>query len=77
MLSIDLNIFFRSRQTCIDQALFEGKEDTSSFSICVPPSYEFVVTIIRQLIQSSSFRYGFLELLATRDNSSSQKPPSK
>ena len=46
-------------------------------SIFVPLSIEFVVAIIVQFLKRfSSFRYGFLELLATRDNTSSQQPPS-
>ena len=56
----------------------EEHRNTSYVSVCVPPSVEFVVAIIVQLLERfSSFRYGFLELLTTRDNSSSQQPPSQ
>ena len=57
----------------------EGEHGNTSYaSVCVPPSVEFVVAIIVQLLKRfSSFRYGFLELLATRDNTSSQQPPGQ
>ena len=51
--------------------------NNSCDSVCVPPSVKFVVAIMVQLLKRfSSFRYGFLELLATRTNTSSQQPPS-
>ena len=51
--------------------------NNSCDSVCVPPSVKFVVAIMVQLLKRfSSFRYGFLELLATRMNVSSQQPPS-
>ena len=52
--------------------------NTSYVSVCVPPSVEFAVAIIVQLLKrSSSFRYCFQNLLATRNNSSSQQPPAQ
>ena len=46
--------------------------NNSCDSVCVPPSVKFVVAIMVQLLKRfSSFRYGFLELLATRTNTSS------
>ena len=47
--------------------------NNSCASVYVPPSVKFVVAIMVQLLKRfSSFRYGFLELLATRTNTSSQ-----
>ena len=56
----------------------EEHRDTSYVSVCVPPSVEFVVAIMVQLLERFfSFRYGSSELLGTRDNTSSQQPPSQ
>ena len=63
---------------CCNPTNEEGEHGNTSYaSIFVPLSIEFVVAIIVQFLkQFSSFRYGFLELLATRDNTSSQQPHS-
>ena len=54
----------------------EEHSNTLYVSVRAPPSVEFVVAIMVQLLKRfSSFRYGFLELLTTRDNSSSQQLP--
>ena len=64
---------------CCDPTTEEGEHGNNWFaSVCVPPSVEFVVAIMVQLLKRfSSFRYGFLELMATRDNTSSQQPPGQ
>ena len=61
---------------CCDPTIKEGEHrNTSYVSVCVPPSVEFVVAIIVQLLKRLSlFRYGFLELLAIRDKISSTWP---
>ena len=64
---------------CYNPTTEEGEHGNTLYaSVCVPPSVEFVVAIIVQLLKRFfSFRYGFLELMATRRNSYSQQTPGK
>ena len=63
---------------CCNPTTEEGEHGSAwkNASVCVPPSVEFEVAIMVQLLKRLSFfRYGCLELLAARDNTSSQQPP--
>ena len=62
---------------CCSPTSKEGEHSNTSYVyVCVPPAVEFVVAIMVQLLKRFfSFHYSFLELLTTRNNSSSQQTP--
>ena len=61
---------------CCNPTTKEGEHRNTSYAfVCVPLSVEFVVAIIVQFLKRfTSFCSGYLELLTTRDNTSSQQP---
>ena len=61
---------------CCNPTTKEGEHRNTSYAfVCVPLSVEFVVAIIARLLKRfTSFCCGYLELLTTRDNTSSQQP---
>ena len=62
---------------CWNPTTKEG-EHSNTLNPSIPPTVEFVVVIIVQLLKRFfSFRCCFSELLATRNNTCSQQPPGK